>query len=107
MRAKRVIFLARLGAGRRGAEMIEVDDLLAALLLGHQNKLAETVWTRVRPGTRNRCGNLREKLKSQDVTPISWPCSWPARTADCSACGMPESPRKKFCTQSGVKITNS
>jgi hypothetical protein len=42
-RAKQVIFLARVGAGRRGAEMIEVNDLLAALLLEDQNKTSEAL----------------------------------------------------------------
>lgn len=41
--AKRVIFLSRLGAGRRGAEMIEVDDLLVALLLEDQNNMSEAL----------------------------------------------------------------
>lgn len=41
LRAKRVIFLSRLGAGRRGAPTIEVDDLLAALLIEDQNKGSE------------------------------------------------------------------
>lgn len=51
LRAKRVIFLARVGAGRRGAPMIEVDDLLAALLLEDQNKTSEALGETGEAGT--------------------------------------------------------
>src|SRR5262249_42218586 len=37
-RGRRVIFLARLEAGARGAEMIDVDDLLTALIVEDQKK---------------------------------------------------------------------
>ena len=40
-RARQVIFLARLESGARGAEMIDVDDLLAALIVEDQNKTPE------------------------------------------------------------------
>jgi hypothetical protein len=42
-RARRVIFLARAGAGARGAELIERDDLLVALLVEDQNKTSDTL----------------------------------------------------------------
>src|SRR5579864_688692 len=40
-RSLQVIFLARLESGARGAEMIDVDDLLAALIVEDQNKTPE------------------------------------------------------------------
>jgi hypothetical protein len=40
-RARRVIFLARLESGARGAEMIDVDDLIAAWIVEDQNKIPE------------------------------------------------------------------
>ena len=40
-RARQVIFITRLGA--RGAEMIDLDDLLAALIVEDQNKIPETL----------------------------------------------------------------
>lgn len=40
-RARRIIFLARLQAGARGAETIDIDDLLAALIVEDQNKTPE------------------------------------------------------------------
>lgn len=36
-RARQVIFVARLKAGQRGAEMIEVDDMVAALVIEDQD----------------------------------------------------------------------
>jgi ATP-dependent Clp protease ATP-binding subunit ClpA len=51
LRAKRVIFLARMGAGRRGAPRIDVDDLLAALLLEDQNKTSEALGETGEAGT--------------------------------------------------------
>jgi hypothetical protein len=51
VRAKRVIFLARVGAGGRGALMIEVDDLLAALQLEDQNKTSEALGETGEAGT--------------------------------------------------------
>src|SRR5579864_3592159 len=40
-RSLQVIFLARLESGARGAEMIDVDDLLAALIVEDQNQVSE------------------------------------------------------------------
>jgi ClpA/ClpB-like protein len=40
-RSLQVIFLARLESGARGAEIIDVDDLLAALIVEDQNKTPE------------------------------------------------------------------
>ena len=42
-RAKRVIFLARLEAGTRGAQAIELDDLLLALIGEDQNKIPDAL----------------------------------------------------------------
>ncbi|PWT91846.1 MAG: hypothetical protein C5B55_07470 [Blastocatellia bacterium] len=42
-RARRVIFLARLESGTRGAEMIDVDDLLAALIIEDQSQITDTL----------------------------------------------------------------
>lgn len=42
-RSLQVIFLARLESGARGAEMIDLDDLLAALLVEDQNKIPEAL----------------------------------------------------------------
>jgi hypothetical protein len=39
VRAKQVIFLARLESGARGAEMLDPDDLLAALIIEDQNAI--------------------------------------------------------------------
>jgi hypothetical protein len=38
-RAVQVIFLARLEAGARGAELLDLDDLLAGLIIEDQNKI--------------------------------------------------------------------
>jgi hypothetical protein len=37
-RASQVIFLARLVSGARGAEMIDLDDLIAALIVEDQSQ---------------------------------------------------------------------
>jgi hypothetical protein len=42
-RARQVIFLTRLESGARGAEMIGLDDLLAALIVEDQNKIPQTL----------------------------------------------------------------
>ena len=42
-RARQVIFITRLESGARGAEMIDLDDLLAALIVEDQNKIPETL----------------------------------------------------------------
>jgi Clp amino terminal domain, pathogenicity island component len=42
-RARRIIFLARLESGARGAEMIDLDDLLAALIVEDQNKIPDVL----------------------------------------------------------------
>jgi len=42
-RARQVIFITRLESGARGAEMIGVEDLLAALIVEDQNKIPETL----------------------------------------------------------------
>jgi hypothetical protein len=40
IRAKQVIFLARLESGARGAEMLDLDDLLAGLIIEDQNAIS-------------------------------------------------------------------
>jgi hypothetical protein len=40
VRAKQVIFLARLESGARGAEMLDLDDLLAGLIIEDQNAIS-------------------------------------------------------------------
>jgi hypothetical protein len=42
-RAKQLIFLARLESGARGAEMIELDDLLATLIVEDQNEIPDAL----------------------------------------------------------------
>ncbi|HJU09583.1 MAG TPA: Clp protease N-terminal domain-containing protein [Candidatus Binataceae bacterium] len=42
-RARQAIFLARVIAGSRGAHILELDDLIAALILEDQGKLTETL----------------------------------------------------------------
>ena len=42
-RARQVIFLARAESGARGAEMIDLDDLLAALIVEDQNKIHDAL----------------------------------------------------------------
>jgi ClpA/ClpB-like protein len=42
-RAKRLIFLARLESGARGAETIDVDDLFVALIVEDQNKIPDAL----------------------------------------------------------------
>lgn len=42
-RSLQVIFLARLESGARGAEVIDLDDLLAALIVEDQNKIPEAL----------------------------------------------------------------
>ena len=37
IRAKQVLFLARLESGARGAEMLDLDDLLTGLIIEDQN----------------------------------------------------------------------
>jgi hypothetical protein len=37
LRAKQVLFLARLESGARGAEMLDLDDLLTGLIIEDQN----------------------------------------------------------------------
>ena len=39
IRAKQVLFLARLESGARGAEMLDLDDLLAGLIIEDQNAI--------------------------------------------------------------------
>ena len=39
IRAKQVLFLARLESGTRGAEMLDLDDLLAGLIIEDQNAI--------------------------------------------------------------------
>jgi hypothetical protein len=51
IRAKQVLFLARLESGARGAESIDVDDLLAALVIEDQNDIPSTVGRLLGPGT--------------------------------------------------------
>src|SRR5438309_5716804 len=50
-RARQVIFLTRLESGARGAEMIGVDDLFAALIVEDQNKISDALSQRGETGT--------------------------------------------------------
>jgi len=50
-RARQVIFLTRLESGARGAEMIGVDDLFAALIVEDQNKISDALSQRGEAGT--------------------------------------------------------
>jgi len=50
-RARQVIFLTRLESGARGAEMIGVEDLLAALIVEDQNKISDALSQRGEIGT--------------------------------------------------------
>ena len=50
-RAKQVLFLARLESGARGAESIDLDDLLAALVIEDQNDIPSTLGGLFGPGT--------------------------------------------------------
>ena len=52
IRAKQVLFLARLESGARGAESIDFDDLLAALVIEDQNEIPSTLGRLLGPGTR-------------------------------------------------------
>lgn len=45
VRAKRVVFLTRLKAGRRGAAALEPDHLVEAVVLEDQGELAKAVGT--------------------------------------------------------------
>ncbi len=45
LQARRVIFLARLKAGQRGASAIEIDDLVVALIIEDQGGFAEEIST--------------------------------------------------------------
>jgi hypothetical protein len=42
-RARRVIFLTRLESGARGAERIDLDDLIAALIIEDQNRTSDSL----------------------------------------------------------------
>ena len=42
-RARQVIFLARLESGARGAEVIDFDDLIAALIVEDQNQIPDAL----------------------------------------------------------------
>ncbi|PYX86018.1 MAG: hypothetical protein DMG70_01705 [Acidobacteria bacterium] len=42
-RARRVIFFARLESGARGAEMIDLDDLITALIMEDQNRTSDAL----------------------------------------------------------------
>jgi Clp amino terminal domain, pathogenicity island component len=42
-RARQVIFLARLVSGARGAELIDLDDLIAALIVEDQNQISDAL----------------------------------------------------------------
>jgi len=46
-----VLFLARLESGARGAESIDLDDLLAALVIEDQNEIPSTLGRLLGPGT--------------------------------------------------------
>ena len=50
-RARQVIFLTRLESGARGAEMIGVEDLFAALIVEDQNKISDALSQRGETGT--------------------------------------------------------
>ena len=43
IRAKQVLFLARLESGARGAEMLDLDDLLTGLIIEDQNTIPSTL----------------------------------------------------------------
>jgi hypothetical protein len=45
IRAKLILFLARLESGTRGAEMIDIDDLLAGLIIEDQNEIPSALGT--------------------------------------------------------------
>jgi hypothetical protein len=42
-RARQVIFLVRLVSGARGAEVIDLDDLIAALIVEDQNQIPDAL----------------------------------------------------------------
>ena len=43
IRAKQVLFLTRLESGARGADMLDLDDLLAGLIIEDQNAIPSTL----------------------------------------------------------------
>jgi hypothetical protein len=53
MRARQLLFAARLRAGERGTNQIEVEDILLGLILEHQGMLAERLWSKRNEGSAN------------------------------------------------------
>ena len=49
-RAKQIVFAARYKAGERGANMIDVDDLLVGLLVEDQGMLGENLFSKLHDG---------------------------------------------------------
>jgi hypothetical protein len=59
-----VIFLARLESGARGVEMIDVDDLLAALIVEDQNQIPDAL------GMLGMTGPVRPRNKASSILAI-------------------------------------
>lgn len=50
VRARQVVFAARFKAGARGAERIDMDDFLVALILEDQGAVAKTIFSEIHKG---------------------------------------------------------